>query len=110
MSLLITGVDMPKNGRITIELASEETGTNIIARITDDKTGKLIEHKGAVVIHTPHGDLIDRSELLNQYKPDPEEEHLMKTENPIAYQLMDKIADKVTESINSVKAIIEAEE
>lgn len=62
-----------------------------------------------VEIPTPHGDLIDRSELLNQYKPDPEEEHLMKTENPIAYKMMDKIVDKVTESINSVKAIIEAE-
>lgn len=64
MSLLIEGMDMPKNGRITIELASEETGTNIIARIIDDKTGKLIDHKGVVVIPTPHGDLIDRDELL----------------------------------------------
>ena len=59
MSLLIEGMNMPKNGRVTIDLASEETGTNIIARITDDKTGKLIEHKGVVVIPTPHGRLID---------------------------------------------------
>lgn len=64
MSILIKGVDMPMNGRVTIELSSEETGTNILARITDDKTGKLIEHKGAVVIPTPHGDLIDRDMVL----------------------------------------------
>lgn len=64
MSLLINGMDMPKNGRVTIELASEETGTNILARITDDKTGKLIDHKGAVVIHTPHGRLIDADRLI----------------------------------------------
>lgn len=64
MSLLIEGMDMPKNGLVTIELASEETGTNIIARITDDKTGKLIEHKGVVVIPTPHGRLIDADRLI----------------------------------------------
>ena len=64
MSLLINGLDMPKNGRVTIDLASEETGTNIIARITDDKTGKLIDHEGVVVIPTPHGDLIDRDRIL----------------------------------------------
>lgn len=65
MSLLINDMDMPKNGRVTIELASEETGTNILARITDDTTGKLIEHKGVVVIPTSHGDLIDRNHLLD---------------------------------------------
>lgn len=64
MNLLIKGMDMPKNGRVTIKLASEETGSNIIAVITDDKTGTLIEHKGVVVVPTPHGDLIDRDELL----------------------------------------------
>ena len=41
MSLLIEGMDMPKNGRVTIELASEETGTNIIARITDEKNRNI---------------------------------------------------------------------
>ena len=69
MSLFIEGMDMPKNGRITIELASEETGTNIIARITDEKTGKLIEHKGVVVISTPHGRLIDADRLLKSVIP-----------------------------------------
>lgn len=68
MSLLIEGMNMPKNGRVTIDLASEETGTNIIARITDDKTGKLIEHKGVVVIPTPHGRLIDADAHIQSLK------------------------------------------
>lgn len=68
MSLFIKGMDVPKNGRIIIELASEETGTNVVARITDDKTGKLIEHKGVVVIPTPHGRLIDADRLMEVLK------------------------------------------
>lgn len=66
--LLIKGMDMPKNGLVTIELASEETGTNILARITDDKTGKLIEYKGVVEIPTPHGRLIDADRLEDRIK------------------------------------------
>lgn len=68
MSLLIKGMDMPKNGLITIELASEDTGTNILALITDDKTGKLIGHEGVVAFPTSHGDLIDRDDLLTYFE------------------------------------------
>lgn len=67
MSLLIKGMEMPKNGQITIELASEETGTNILALITDDKTGKLIGHEGVVAFPTLHGALIDRDDLLEYF-------------------------------------------
>lgn len=65
MSLLIKGMEMPKNGQITIELASEDTGTNILARITDNKTGKLIGHEGVVAIPSPHGRLIDADVLMD---------------------------------------------
>jgi len=110
MSLLINGMDMPKCCDDCPFYDSAGFCALDPTREFEDYNHKRPDDCALVEIPTPHGDLIDRSELLNQYKPDPEEEHLMKTENPIAYQLMDKIADKVTESINSVKAIIEAED
>lgn len=100
MSLLIKGMDMPKNGRVTIDLASEETGTNILARITDDKTGKLIGHEGVVVISSPHGDLIDRDKLIQFFLPImefPEDERIM-------------YVDSFIRALKSAPTIIEAEE
>lgn len=46
MSLLINGMDMPRNGRVTIEPASEETGTiNIVLRRKTWKTHlKALQH------------------------------------------------------------------
>lgn len=58
MSILIKGIDMPKNGEITIAFASDENGENTMALIVDDK-GKSVEHKGVTEIPTPHGRLID---------------------------------------------------
>ena len=62
MSLLIKGMDMPKNGEITIAFASDENGENTLALILDTN-GKPIEHKGVVEIHTPHGRLIDADDI-----------------------------------------------
>lgn len=61
MSLIIKGMDMPKNGEITIAFASDENGENTIALILD-ANGKPIEHKGVTEIHTPHGRLIIKTE------------------------------------------------
>ena len=63
MSILIKGIDMPKNGEMTIAFASGENGENTLALILDTN-GKPIEHKGVAEIHTPHGRLIDENELL----------------------------------------------
>ena len=110
MSLLINGMDMPIS---CTECPCYDDMETCFCNVLDSycEQYKTERHPNCplVEVHTPHGDLIDRNELLNQYKPDPIEEQLMKLENPIAYQMMDKIVDKVTESINSVKAIIEAE-
>lgn len=58
MSLIIKGINMPKNGEMTIAFASDENGENTLALILDTN-GKPIEHKGVAEIHTPHGRLID---------------------------------------------------
>lgn len=63
MSLLIKGMDMPKNGEITIAFASDENGENTLALILDTN-GKPIEHKGVAEIRTPHGRLIDADALI----------------------------------------------
>lgn len=62
MSLLIKGMDMPKNGEITIAFASDENGENTLALILDTD-GKPIEHKGVAEIRTPHGRLIDADDI-----------------------------------------------
>ena len=62
MSILIKGIDMPKNGEITIAFASDENGENTIALILD-ANGKPIEHKGVTEIPTPHGYLIDKEPI-----------------------------------------------
>jgi len=109
MSLLINGLDMPKNGRVTIDLASEETGTNIIARITDDKTGKLIEHKGVVVIPTPHGRLIDADSLMEDcQRLENTEYYFDSDEDEISTFLLD--ANSVEAIIEEAPTVVEAEE
>ena len=61
MSLIIKGINMPKNGEMTIAFASDENGENTLALILDTN-GKPVEHKGVVEIHTPHGGLIIKTE------------------------------------------------
>lgn len=63
MSLIIKGMDMPKNGEITIAFASDENGKNTITLILDSN-GNPIEHKGVVEIPTPHGKVIDGDKLV----------------------------------------------
>lgn len=58
MSILIKGMNMPKNGEMMIAFASDENGENSLSLILDTN-GKPIEHKGVAEIHTPHGRLID---------------------------------------------------
>lgn len=66
-SLLIKGMDMPKNGEITIAFASDENGENTLALILDTN-GKPIEHKGVAEIRTPHGRLIDADAAIARLK------------------------------------------
>lgn len=65
MSLIIKGINMPKNGEMTIAFASDENGENTLARILDT-SGKPIEHKGVAEIPTPRGDLVDRDDLIDE--------------------------------------------
>ena len=67
MSILIKGIDMPKNGEMTIAFASDENGENTLALILDTN-GKPIEHKGVAEIHTPHGRLIDADCIIKVLK------------------------------------------
>jgi len=62
MSLIIKGINMPKNGEMTIAFASDENGENTLALILDTN-GNPIEHKGVTEIHPPHGRLIDADDL-----------------------------------------------
>ena len=64
MSLIIKGINMPKNGEMAIAFASDENGEITLALILDAK-GKPIEHKGVTEIPTPHGRLIDADYLIN---------------------------------------------
>lgn len=66
-SLLIKGMDMPKNGEITIAFASDENGENTLALILDTN-GKPIEHKGVTEIPMPHGRLIDSDAAITRLK------------------------------------------
>lgn len=61
MSLIIKGINMPKNGEMTIAFASDENGENTLALILDTN-GNPIEHKGVTEIPTPHGRLIIKTE------------------------------------------------
>lgn len=63
MSLIIKGINMPKNGEMTIAFASDENGENTLALILDT-SGKPIKHKGVAEIPTPHGRLIDADDVL----------------------------------------------
>ena len=65
MSILIKGVDMPKNGEMILCFASDENDQNTVCLILDSKTTKPIEHKGVVEVPTPHGRLIDAEALKN---------------------------------------------
>lgn len=65
MSVLIKGMEMPKNGEITIiAFASDENDKNTMAVILDSN-GTPIKHKGIVEVPTPHGRLIDADRLFS---------------------------------------------
>ena len=63
MSIIIKGMDMPKDGDYIFSFASDENGNNTIVLITDSRTGKAICHKGVVSIPTTHGRLIDADQI-----------------------------------------------
>ena len=129
MSILIKGVDMPKQTEV-----QTDKGTLKLWTIRNWKVGQDVQfgaakipcdlsfnHDGTIhlsvlgrnysltEVSTPHGDLIDKDLLLKEYEPDPEEEQRMKEESLENYILMTKIVDIVTKNINEMPVIIEAE-
>ena len=66
MSILIKGMDMPKNGDYTFHFASDENGENTIVLIRNNLTGTIVANEGVIEIPTPHGRLIDADAL--EYK------------------------------------------
>ena len=68
MSMLIKGMDMPKEGTYILNFISSESGKHTICLIEkehDDGGAELIENNGVVEIKTPHGRLIDAEELID---------------------------------------------
>ena len=63
MSVLIKGMEMPKNGEMKkIIIGRAPNGIDPIAIVTGDNTEfyKIIE------VPTPHGDLVDRDDLIDE--------------------------------------------
>ena len=105
MSIFIKGIEMPQAGDVIV--CGQVDGKLQATIVTRGKQTKWCEISE---IPTPHGDLIDRSLLLNEWKVHPEEEKAMMKENLRAYLLMDEIANKATENIGCMSAIIKAED
>ena len=64
MSILIKGIDMPKDGEeITIEISKD--GLRVYSTHLKEADVEAIQ------IPTPHGRLIDKDELLSHIKKDP---------------------------------------
>ena len=64
MSVLIKGMNMPKEGLYLLSFAQSDGVTIcLIEESYPDGGGKLIEHKGVVEVPTPHGRLIDADRI-----------------------------------------------
>lgn len=121
MSLPIKGMDMPRCCKECGLLIDEDfscdssphyCAVNQYLRWRDWSEVPEYISAGCLLIEIPipHGDLIDREVLLNEYKADPKEEKAMMNENLAAYLMMDEIVEKVVENIKSIPTIIEAEQ
>ena len=65
--ILIMGIEMPKNGRITIQIGSD----GAIYTVDDCKITKEKYEKDYILLEVPpHGDLIDRDALMQQIEHD----------------------------------------
>ena len=65
MSVLIKGMDMPKEGLYNLSFVKSDGVTIcLIEELYPDGGGRLVEHKGVVEIPTPHGRLIDADALF----------------------------------------------
>ena len=72
MSILIKGMDMPKEG--LYELSFAQSGGVTICLIEEsypDGGGRLVEHKGVVEVPTPHGRLVDIDTEVEKHKGVP---------------------------------------
>lgn len=108
MNLMIKGMEMPE----CCEVCPCYNWIEDICRITEspnDFSDARIEDCPLAKIPTPHGDLIDRDVLLNEYKEDLEEEKEMMKKDLRAYLLMYDVVDVVVENIQSIPAVIKAE-
>ena len=108
MSILIKGIDMPKNGEITIAFASDENGENTIALILD-ANGKPIEHKGVTELPTPHGRLIDADRLLALVEKEVNNTCIGCEPEPDDCCAYDRF-EKIISEIKNARTIIEVEE
>ena len=84
MSILIKGMEMPQ-GNSTINVLIYADGTVYTGHVNDSQYS-------AVSVPTPHGDLVDRNELLAEYDRQHEGE-----------------AGKARKIMEQAKAVIEAE-
>lgn len=64
MSVLIKGMNMPKNEDELLSIHIYPSGK--VTRQFDDKCSQIAE---AVEITSPHGDLIDKDEILYYFEP-----------------------------------------
>lgn len=62
MSVLIKGMDMPKDGRYTMCVTHSDDGKPHIV-IQNQDTLEFIKHGEVVEVPTPHGRLIDESKI-----------------------------------------------
>lgn len=63
MSILVRGIEMPKNGELKIHFATSPNGITIT--LVEDKDGNALEHNGVVEIKTPHGRIVDIDAVLD---------------------------------------------
>lgn len=67
MSVLVKGMEMPKDGTCIFIFASDENGQNTELAILRYASFELIKHKGVVAL-PPHGRLIDADSLIAKHE------------------------------------------
>lgn len=112
MSILIKGIDLPKEGRLKIEITSD-------GLVWIDTGRRFYAHKDyAIQIDRPHGRLIDGDKLIGefidwQYTEAPDhlntKEGKMVTDHERQYELYLALGEAVIEIANA-PTILEAEE
>lgn len=108
MSILIKGMDMPKEGTYILNFISSEKGKHTICLIEkehDDGGAELIEHNGVVEVKEPHGRLIDADKLYKEVEGH-EDDNIMINEYQAA---LNDAYVSVEYDIEDAPTVIEAE-